>query len=371
MKKIAAVVLTGALAFSLAACGNKELQMNNYSIGEEAEYYYNLTGNNVSVKASVAMHPSLLNSAVTVPAFENSVSDSWYNDSKEEKVTLSLYKSMSENEAHSSDTFLLFNISGSKDNLNKGLNTDTLGKYLDRYFKSRDKKEIISFVDKNINSDSVNEAASSTVEYKIGGIELNYTPNADGKWILQIMAYYNTDVLDEDGFIDNEKTAKAEPYVSGDYAQEVIGDSKLAVDFKSVYDLFELRKKMAVIEYETQNAIYQSDRSVTAESGSNGVKITYRTGVVYKSTGDGDNTVTIKQSFEVDKENKSITYTLINPNEKVSDAETAKIISALTSISDKDSKKLLENKGTEIEIDDMTKAKIDENRDLTVSISLK
>lgn len=371
IKKITAAVLAGALALSLTACGNKELKMNSYSIAEEAEYYHNLTGKDVSVNVSVAMHPSLLNSAVTMPKVESVISDSWYNDADDEDVTLSVYKSISENEAYSADTFLLVTLSGSTENLSKGINTDTLGTYLGRYFKSRAKKEINNFVNEKINASSGSQSASDTVEYEIGGMGISFTPNENSVWTLQISAYYDSDVVDDDGFIDSEKIAKAEPYISGDFAKEFVGDASLVVDFNSVYDLFALREKMAVIEYETVNAIYQSDRSVTAEAYDSGERVVYRTSVVYKPTNDDGVRVKIKQGYAVDEKNKTVTYTLSEPGEDITDEELIKIISALTEIAESDTKKMLESKGTEIEIDGKTKAVIDSDRALTVSISLE
>lgn len=371
MKKTLAVILAGVMALSLTACGKNELKVKNYTIAEEAEYYQKLSGNDVSCKMSISMHPSLFNSAMTMPTLKSDISDSWYNDTADENATFGVYKSLSNNEDYSADTLLILSFSGSTDNLGKGINKDTIGKYLDRYFKSNVKKAVGKFIEEDINSDADKKPHTLTVDFEIGGMIVKFEKNDDSMWTLEIDAYCNNDVLDENSFIDSEKVAKVEPFVSEDYVNDLIGEKELAVNFNSSFDLFELRTSMEKVGYQTVNAIYQSDRSVTVNTSDSGETVTYYTGVLFKSTNGKGETVSIKQSYTVDSKNKTVKYTLAQPSDTIADDKLKSIIVSLTNIEEDTVKNLIEKKNETVKIDESTEAVMDSESNLTVTVNLK
>ncbi len=368
MKKLTALFLAGALALSLTACGS-EMKTENYSVEEEANYYHELTGEEVSCELAISTHPSLQCGALTVPTFDNTVKDNWYNDADSADATLSVYKSMTVNDTYSTDTLLTLTFSGSSEHLANGLNTDTLSKYLDRYFGSREKKKIVDFIKKEVNNDITREENTYSGNYSVGGLECSFV-NKDGSWALTVNSYYNNEITDGGLYIDKALAGEEEPYLNESTITDFIGETDTIVDYKTVVDIDELQTAMEGIGYEFVNEKYQHDESVTATANDNGTLITYYMSVVFKPTsGNGKNAV-VQQSFTLNEADNTVVYKMNALNEEISDDKAAEIISAVTGVNADSVNEMIKSKGTEISLSDKVTAVIDSERNFTVTAAL-
>lgn len=365
MKKFLAAVMAGALALSLTACGKTEMKVNNYSIKDEAAYYHELTGKEVECTAAISMHPALYDSAVTVPTFESVVNDVWYTDAEAEDVTISIYKMFVKNEEYEADSYLKITLSGKDTNLKNGLDTNTLQKYVGRYLGSSPMKKFTKYIEK-INS---GKKESLSEKYDIGDMSGTFKEES-GTWTLELDCYYSSDMLDENGFIDSEKSEKVEPYLSDDKVKKILGEKSFFTNKRTV-DLFEIRDRMELLGYETVNPIYQSNRAITAKASDEGEIVTYSSGLVFKSSDGSNGNIVIKQSYTVDEKNKTITYTIANPGENLPDDKFSEIISKFTDLASQDADKILAEKGTELQVSDNIKAVADSDRNVTLTISFK
>ncbi len=361
MKKFLAAVMAGALALSLTACGNTEMKVNNYSIEDEAAYYHELTGKEVECTAAISMHPSLYDSAVTVPTFENVVNDEWYADAEAEDVTISIYKMFVKNEEYKADSYLKITLSGKDTNLKNGLDTRTVKKYVGRYLKSSPMKKVTKYIE-DINSGNTGNLSE---KYDIGDLSGTFKKE-NGEWTLELDCYYDSDIIDDSGFIDPEKAEKVEPYLSDDKAQEIIGEQNF-LTCKRTVDLFEIRDRMELLGYETVNPIYQSNRAITAKASDEGETVTYSSGLVFKPSDGSNGNIVIKQSYTIDEKNKTVTYTIENPSDDLPDDKFSEIVSKLTDLASQDVAKILAEKGTELQVSDTTKAVADNDRNVTVT----
>lgn len=369
MKKLTAIFLAGALALSLTACGSK-MKANNYSIEEEAKYYHELTGEEISCTLSISTHPSLQCSALTMPTVENTINDIWYNEQENADVTMSVYKTMTVNDTYGTDTALTLTFTGSAEKLDNGFNTETFSKYLERYFKNGERKKIVKFIKDEVNNDITRHEITYKGDYSVGGLDCTFS-NKDGSWTLTINAYYNNEVSDGGLYIDKTLAQEKEPNLNEETITSLIGENDMVVDYKTVIDIDELIAKMKKIDYELLNQKYQHDETVTETVTDENSSTTYYMSVVFKPTsGEGKNAV-VQQSLILDEANKTVVYKINALNEEISDDEVAKIISAVSGVKADDVKKILSEKGTEVSVSDNAKAVIDNERNFSVTVTLE
>lgn len=371
MKKVTAVIMAGTIAaLCLSGC-SKEPDMQNYSIEQEAEYYYEKTGEDTQIKLVTAIHPSLQCSALTMPTVSDiTLSDNWYLDGGAKDVELSLYKTMTVNDSYGTDTELLLTFTGASGDISTGLNKDTFDAYLTRYFSSSDRKKIGKFIEKSVNTAAAEGENSKTYEigYRVGGIQCEY--NNDGEqWSITIDAYYNNEISSGD-YIDKELAQKIEPYVGEAAISDFIGSNDLVVDYNNVISADYLKDKMGDVGYTPANSIYQHDENVTVDVDENGKTAAYYISIAFKpKSGDGANAA-IKQSYTLDYENNEVNYRLEGVDGGVSDDKLKMIICSLTELIGSDVDAMLKSRGTEIKIDDKTTASMDNDRALTINIKL-
>lgn len=367
MKKLVATIMAGILALSLAACGN-ELKMNNYSIAEEAAHYHELTGQEVSCELAVSMHPSSQCGAMTVPTFTIAANDEWYNDAEAEDATLSIYKTMTVNDTYGTDTLLTLTFSGSTANLSNGFNTKTFTSYLDRYYTGSDRKKLIKFIKKDINEDIERKENKTSIEYKVGDVELMLERESD-TWTMTINSYYNNDVSDGGLYIDKTLAAEKEPLVNSDYVKQFIGDTDVIFDYNTVTDIDELITAMGYFNYSLANEKYQHDESVTATVNDSATLETYYSSVAFKPN-DGGKNLLIKQSCILNENEKTVTYKLNALNDSLSENALVNITSGVSNINPNDIRTMLEKRDTEISVADNAKAMIDKDGNLSLTVTV-
>lgn len=368
MKKIIAIFLTAALALSLTACSNGSAEVSNYSISDEAKYYYEQTGSETELSLAISTHPSWQCGAITIPMCDNlSITDNWYNDTDAEEASIGISRVMTENEQTGTDTLFRITFSGSSENISGGINTKTLKNHLKRYFKWGERRKIISFV-KTVNEDITKAEQTESYSYKVGTMDCTFTNDGEN-WVLTVDTYYDSEVADG-LYISKEKVGEFEPFVDSSPITDFLGSYTPKVNYKTVTDVQYLDDIMSVIDYKTVNSVFQHDESVIYRVNDNASEYTYYMSIAYKKTDDSDSKLLLKQNYTVNEEAGTICYTMSGFDEKADVDTMREVICSVTFINDDQVRKMYSDKGTEITLDENNTASISKDNVLTVNTTV-
>lgn len=369
MKKIIAIAMSAVLALSLTACGS-ELKVKNYSINDEAKYYYDTTGQVTTCQLSVSTHPSLQCGALTVSSFENTVTDEWYNGSGNSSVIITVYKNISKNLEHETDSLLVLTFSGSSKSLENGINTSTLDNYLKRYFNWSDRRKLVKFVEDDVNND-INRAENNfSIDYTTGKIDAVFA-NQGGAWTLTLTSYYNNDLLVDTNYVDIKAAAKEEPVLAEDAISSFVGDKELPFDYEVATDINNLYDRMKSIGYNLVNPIYQHNKSVSVTVGGQGEsQTTYNLSAAFVPKDREESGFPVRVHCQLSEEHNIISLSIEPLDEKLSTDDKAKIVAALTDISIETAKSLFTELGTEIAVSDSTTARVFDDGEVVVVTNL-